>query len=234
MSSLKKKCKVLMLPTDNKSNLVLGLKTHNLYSITPKERNVLGDNSIQFQHLYIISDDEVKEGDWYIVNNIRLTNEIRQSNGNKSGDQYQKIIATTNRLIQTKEVIGRDEIGNLYNPIFLPQPSPQFIAKFVESYNKGQVITDVLVEYNDRVCKCSTIEQTVNCCFSSGDDCTAPNPNNDFYGLKPKVDSSNCITIKKVKDSYTKEEVIQLLHKIDEGHELLGKDFINQFVEQHL
>ena len=73
----------------------------------------------------------------------------------------------------------------------LPQPSQQFIQKYIEEYNKDNIITDVLVEYE----------------YLLNDNTVIP-----YWNLKvnPK---DNTITIRKVKENYTKEEVIKLLEK---------------------
>jgi hypothetical protein len=74
----------------------------------------------------------------------------------------------------------------------LPEPSPQFIQKYISEWNKGNIITEVMVEFETKtlVKPYDVYNETVT-----------------FL----KVDSNNCITITKVKDSYSKEEVKQLL-----------------------
>lgn len=41
----------------------------------------------------------------------------------------------------------REVLATTDTSLNLPQPSKQFIEKYIEEYNKGNVITDVLVEY---------------------------------------------------------------------------------------
>ena len=86
---------------------------------------------------------------------------------------------------------GSDYTTGLKGRINLPQPSQQFIQKYIEEYNKGNVITDVLVEYN----------------YFLDDNSVLP-----YWNLKvnPK---DNTITIKKLKEVYTKDEVCQILEK---------------------
>ena len=109
----------------------------------------------------------------------------------KTETGYREVLATTDTslYIHQKETISLPE-----RVFYLPQPSEQFIQKYIEEYNKGNVITDVLVEYTFNDFKfmatlCTTKEKE--------------------YVLKinPK---DNTITIKKVKDSWTREEVIEL------------------------
>ena len=69
--------------------------------------------------------------------------------------------------------------------IFLPKPSKSFIEKFIDMYNKNTPITDVLIEYWDH-----TEED-----------------------IQLKINSNNEITIKRIKDSWNRKEVIDLFSK---------------------
>jgi len=60
-----------------------------------------------------------------------------------------------------------------------------------------------------------------------------PNPNNDFYGLNPKVNSDNTINIKPIKDSWSREEVVHFLNQ----YRLFGHSDLpgfNKWVEENL
>lgn len=52
------------------------------------------------------------------------------------------MIATTNKTLLCEQ----DRFLKGYKGE-LPQPSPQFIEKYIESYNSGNIITEVMVEY---------------------------------------------------------------------------------------
>lgn len=54
--------KVLMLPTKKESNIRLG----KIYNTLHYKNNVFDKEFGVYQHLYIISDEEIKEGDWVI------------------------------------------------------------------------------------------------------------------------------------------------------------------------
>jgi hypothetical protein len=86
----------------------------------------------------------------------------------------------------------------------LPEPSPAFIQKYISEYNKGNIITEVNVEVENNCISCNNTGKIYNHSGSISIDCV-----NCFLQLK--VDSNNCITITKVKDSYSREEVKQLL-----------------------
>ena len=92
---------------------------------------------------------------------------------------------------------GSDYTTGLKGRINLPQPSQQFIEKYIEEYNKGNIITDVLIEY-ELISNEEYFGNTVN-------------PDNDvpYFDEKLKINpKDNTITIKKVKDSYTREEIL--------------------------
>ena len=198
-----KKAKVVMLPT-NKPSKLGDLATYQGKSLAKviKEGVNLKNTTVQFWNLYIISDDEIKEGDWY-YDNVVL--QIRQWKSfmiyNKL--QHKKIIATTNTSLKI-EIDGNR--GNLLPDVSfdinLPQPSQQFIEKYIEEYNKGNIITDVLVEY-ELISNEEYFGNTVN-----------PDDDVPYFDERLKINpKDNTITIKKVKDSWTREEVFNLLKR---------------------
>ena len=140
-------------------------------------------------HLYVLSNDEIKKGD-YIYCTITNAIEIAKYNHDYLIRDWKKVIATTDTslYIHQKETISLPE-----RVFYLPQPSQQFIQKYIEEYNKGNIITDVLVEYEDYdwdllTSGNTTIHQRVK--------------------VNPK---DNTITIKKVKDSWSREELTDIL-----------------------
>ena len=113
----------------------------------------------------------------------------------------------------------------------MPQPSEQFILKFIEEYNKGNVITDVLVEYENNRTNNPQYPYKSNREFD------------DNWQLK--VDKNNTITIKKLKDNWNREEHINniLKYKSDllvelieckESNRPLSKEFTDNWIEQNL
>lgn len=162
---------LVMLSTNQKAvskgQLVLGPSKHLFKTWDDSEdaKEYVG------QHLYILSDEEIKEGDWYLDN---YNNSIIKANINSDHKYYvsncKKIIATTD------------------SSLGLPRPSDGFITKYIKLYNAGTPITKVMVEYEEE-------------------------PLNDSTGKYAtlKVDKDNTITIRSVKESWTREEVIQLI-----------------------
>lgn len=198
-----KKTKVVMLPTNEKANncpILYFPKTGRLNKRAYSDEELqAGKGLIKLEyttnHLYFLSDEEIKEGDWCVNLAHKLVvkpTDIEWANSNK--DNLKKIIATTDRL----------EIPYQFDKwSIIPQPSEGFIQKFVESYNRGNPITEADVEYNEGQCHKTICDD--NCsypnCFEQGE-----------LKINPK---DNSITIKKVKDSWTRDEVISLLQQFN-------------------
>lgn len=200
---MKKTFKVVMLTTEKESNLCLYTsETHDV------KKNVLNNNNHNqrlyglnkkplYQHLYIISDEEIKIGDWGIghakgINGIGTGYYVfKHDNSN---------IAKVNALAEgSKKIIATTD-----KSLGLASPSTSFIEKFVEEYNKDNVITDVMVEYEELA---RAVGKPLEKLDSGVDDF-----DKKIIGHKLKINpKDNTITIKKVKDSWSREEVIDLL-----------------------
>ena len=118
----------------------------------------------------------------------------------KTETGYREVLATTNTslYIHQKETISLPE-----RVFYLPQPSQQFIQKYIEEYNKGNVITDVSVEYNcgDSHCSLFGCQKHLGC----------KNESIQTVKINPK---DNTITIKKVKDNWNRKEVETIVKSI--------------------
>lgn len=172
-----KNCKVVLLPT-NEEAVICGVKELHYRGEHPQI------DSLQNQHLYVTSDEEIKEYERF----LNSRNELCVGRSNYAHPKCdRKIIATTDKSLD------------------LPQLSQQFIEKYIEEYNKGNVITEVMVEY---------IEKIHN--LHSG-------ANAQWEEEILKVNSKeNTITIKKVKDSWNREEHSKSLSD-------LGRDLSRKF-----
>lgn len=199
-----KRVKVVMLPTKNRS----GLGYSHIYNkLMWCNEQFFKDFEGILYHLYIISDDEIKEG-------VSILN-------TKTGKIEKELGKDEVKLFWEKE--WKVIISSTDKSLGLPQPSQQFIEKFIECYNKGEIITDVLVEYENN--------KTNNFNY--------PNKSNkefiDNWNLKinPK---DNTITIKKLKDSWNREEVIQKLKMLDKHVKQYNHYFkgIDDFIEENL
>ena len=99
----------------------------------------------------------------------------------------------------------------------LPSLSQSFIEEYVSEYNKGNEIEEVMVEYEE-YCINNIPKQDHTCV------------NKD---LRIKLNPNNTINIKRVKDSYTKEEVIKLM--VDSFNRGVDKKMLDQtWIEDNL
>ena len=170
-----KKCKVVMLPTNNKA--ILYLDSIGIYSKNRVDNSILGHN------LYILSDDEIKEGDWYLdtLNNLVFPyNKIH-----KQLPTDKKIIALTDSSLMS--VTGQMIHGS-YHPS-IPQ---SFIGYYISEYNKSNKIEEVMVEY----------ENIFHGYFDQG---------GEDWRLKLKLNSNTInINITPIKDNWTRDKMIEL------------------------
>jgi hypothetical protein len=102
-------------------------------------------------------------------------------------------------------------------PVYFPTPSQDFIKVFVEEYNKGNVIKWVDIEIDE-------VDEFVS------KDGTLPRVYNINYG-KPKINSKNEITIRKIKDCFNRKEAMKLFFYGTGG--LTEYDF-DKWIEENL
>ena len=191
-----KRAKVIMLPTEFNNNALLDLYLDNTLALANKtmsDKWSKDKGSWQPQHLYFISDDEIKENDyvydWY-NNKVYKATAVVIHNKKSLGYEYlSKIIATTDTSLKIDTTLDTFAFSNDKRNT-LPQPPKEFIEKYVACYNNGKTITDVLVEYEIH--------------------------KNSFVPLWiPKVNpKDNTITIKFIKNSWNRKEVIKLLEEV--------------------
>lgn len=213
--------KAVMLPTNQKVNKGIWLRKAKFgteqYLFNDMITGPVHSNE-QYQHLYIISDDKIKEGDWC----LSKLNEIVRFKKNYDSSFYKKIISTTDTSLEIF-VESNSGIYTTHGKGYfekLPQPSKEFIKLFVEEYNEGNAITDVMVEYENAALPYNGI-------FVIGELPT----HKQQLKINPK---DNTITIRKIKDSWNRKEVEILLRRIanDIGNEsILG---INEWIKDNL
>ncbi len=151
---MKKEFKIIMLPTQKSNNvgdIVMRPSDKRLAII-----NILttGDSQETInQHLYVISDDEIKEGDWYYNSQVNIIIQTTKDTIDKVGGlrvferSCKKIIATTDKSLKIDD---RDynSLGKS-NLMPLPQIPESFIKHYIEEYNKGNIITTIELENGD-------------------------------------------------------------------------------------
>jgi len=195
-----KKCPVVMLSTNEKAVFYINSEVGLVFA--PQDRTIPG---LKYQHLYILSDEIPNEGDWCLNSYDNQIWQYRTSPcplpywGNK--DTLTKIIATTDTSLG------------------LPQPSQEFLELYCKRYNKGTLIMDVMVEYE---------QWTV---FHG-------EHNNTPTKTTLKVNPDNTINIKPIKDSWSREEVNQekeeFIHLFFSKHynKLSNINFTSQYIRE--
>ena len=221
-----KKVKVVMLPTKDEKSRLWKQFNELVYFAAGwvTKYNVP-------QHLYFLSDEEIKEGDWYIAfgnSGISLLQCYKVKDGflvatdteKYSFDTYKckKIIATTDPSLVISEFshYSQDLMKvAVYKNRSLPRPSDSFIKKYCELGG----IDEVLVEYEE-------VKSEYN----------YPG----WFRLKEAPD--NTITIKPIKNSWNKEEVINKIKKFNDEAMLiagivtkvLNQDSLDKWIEENL
>ena len=221
-----KKCDVVMLPTEKAQIGTIMKCIKEMLNDTDSKVGAITINKNwminqankywQPQHIYILSSEEIKEGDWYmychfgewIISNSKetLKNKINTLENLNKKDYFKKIIATTNS--EVKIHVGTCfSMEELFKP--LPRPSDDFIKAFVKAQGKG--FDKVLIEINTefyadskpfatKASRDSYVQET-----GASHSCWTKN-----LGLK--VSPDNTITIKPVqeKTSWNRKEVVKL------------------------
>ncbi len=204
MSVLKEKAQVIMLPSkDNAGSILLYKPEGTLQYFTNK---YWSNKDLFKQHLYIVSDEEIKGGEWFI--NLK-EKQVLLARDNKNDlshyklnpQRFKKVIATTDSSLKIHQSncvhYNTNKVINCCCPS-LPQSSQGFIEKYIKEYNKGNIITDILVEYENLL-----IENP------NSDGCAIPH-----YKKQLKVSKDNTITIHPIKNSWDRKEVIDKLKKL--------------------
>ena len=176
---MKKETFVISLPTKDKvstytgehTGILLGIDKGALHykKLTLNEGNGIGyvTHLWEPQHLYICSNEEIKEGDWVITQGGAL----RQCTNTRSqGNKYiclatdnlvltthcKKIIATTNKALTCSGLKRYGESCSKNDNCTYPNCKetvrliPQsFIQLYIDKYNKGEKIEKCMVEYDD-------------------------------------------------------------------------------------
>ena len=228
---------VVMLPTKEKAPIA---KYNNTLYNTNKNKDY---SECIYQHLYVTSDAEPMKGDWVLtdknvigkvikVSNTGIGTEIKILRKDNNLEYYpvdcKKIIATNDGSLTLRSECVCSETEAIYCGRLsdvgkcqqkLPQLHKTFIEHYINEYNKGNVITRVMVEYEN-----SWI------------------PSSSTYGIgeyenKLKVNpKDNTINIKKVKDSWSREEVVELLvnHTINLRNKTNDLDFTKKWIKENL
>jgi len=174
-----KKHTIVMLPTDRSSMLYIG---YNQLRHTDEEHKISSGGDYEPQHLFILSDEEIKEGDWYCFPLYKSGYAIKQYNSEKHFNEEpsiilanlkaKKIIATTDKSLSITKIKCNNCKQNLQNAqrkiigynaqcncsvSYIPQIPESFLPIFIKAYNEGKPITGVKLELEcgeNRQCNC--------------------------------------------------------------------------------
>lgn len=190
------KRKVVMLPTNEKANIKL---IDNQFLLIGAFKDWLKSDE-KFQNLYILSDEEPKNDDWVYYKHpaceeAMITKivkwdycdyqpySVQHLEGFGVKTRYSKIIASTDKSLE------------------LPCPSARFVSTFVVEYNEDNIITEVLVKY---------------------DEIGPMKSGNNYISIVQllKVKPNNTISIRKVKNEWSRTEMFDEMQKfcIDCGY----------------
>lgn len=97
-----------------------------------------------YQNLYILSEEPIKENDWVID---KKDNILFLSGINTDNQLHWKVIGTTNTSLN------------------LPNIPQDFINHYISEYNKGNIIEEVEVEYEENYKTSSYSDQHRDCFF---------------------------------------------------------------------
>lgn len=201
-----KESDIVMLATDEAKVGMIGFDGKDYHIFCEPSATLHNEYGFDFtaQHLYFLSNDEIKEGDWYYSGGKTATYSIHQADSLRLAElanessQCSKIIASTNSalikscnctIVCTKRCEQQ-----------LPRPSNDFLKKYCELGGIDKVLVEVV---------------TVSNCTVHGEDC---DPICWGYNTinRLNVAPDNTITIKSlvVKDSWTADEVIDFAAKM--------------------
>lgn len=152
MINMEKKCKVIMLPAENGSVWRIG--NSDFYS-----HKQIDDRYTRWGHLYILSDEEIKEGDcflgykageipedgyWVVITPLNK----KEFTGSGTFVKVIKIIATTNPELHYKlDNFDNHPSHSVDRDFNVPNIPQDFIELFIKEYNAGNPIKEVMVKY---------------------------------------------------------------------------------------
>lgn len=87
-------------------------------------------SDFQYQELHIVSDEKLKNGDFY-----HLTDDKKKK----------KIIATTNSYLNTYELLTR----LLKDDVVVPNIPDDYIQRYINDYNVGNIIKNIEIGYSE-------------------------------------------------------------------------------------
>ena len=178
-----KNCKIYLIDTKN-VRFVEGILSLDRYQeMLPLTAT---EANWKLKHLYVTSDEKPKEGDWVFNEDLQM---VFIQVGVPTGT-CEKVIATTDPLL---------------NLPIIPQ---SFVQLYVENYQEGEVIKEVAVEYEECTAEGCNGAGTIATPFWEYE-CSDCNGTGEQLLTNP----DNEISIKSVKESWSREEVQALVEE---------------------
>ncbi len=232
---MKKTHKIIMLPTEDATFLVDGA-TDGIFYITegPDKSKLKGDTNV---HLYILSDDEIKEGDWkyhekigYVWKHQREGKGLPEELKSVVSTGTKKVIATTDPNLTKVDEVSGDNVWTSPIPQ-VPQSLVEYYAKHkpeqVElEYEVYRELTRITMTPYNAVTKLKLVNNEVVWVEHSLKD-----------GLKKVIDRIDGMIGDKTK-RYTREEVEKLFLQFREEHlyifDMTNEEYIKQWLKENL
>ena len=212
---MKKQIKAIMLPTVDKTNLIFNDANHLCYQSNKSFKN--DRKSRKRFHIYITSDEEIKEGDHVLSTAQDYNMQVVPKHSVKTYndvEHYFKIIATSDDNIRhCKQCGGKQELNMdgvmqfthinkcvSFSEPLLPNVQQSFLKAFVKSDGKE----DWEIEMEGNMCNCKVYEESDGCfhCDYTGI---------DYYKLK--LDSDNCVILSAVEEKMYCGEIVDIIEK---------------------
>lgn len=203
------KCKVILLPTSSKPEIGQICQNNIQTFIYSKEHvkyhalDLLVEyKSTKFFYIYLLSSDDIKDNDWYInLNDEYITPNIFSHLTEKKQGMY-KIIASDDPVL------------------LLPKPSLDFKKIYSHSLNMNKKINDVMVKYNDVRIVESSESYDDDVLVVNGQEVMAFDKDQPEILHKKSlsyqgvfVDRNNTITITKLKNNFTYDDVREIIRE---------------------
>ena len=217
------KRQVVMLPTNEKASDSLLWLMHNKSQGLMYLHNATGLDG-QGYHLYFLSDEKIQGNDWCLYGKkiVKCQSDRAGIIWTQQPNIYKKIIATTDSALFVTKKTGTEFPKEYLEK--MPKLSNAFVQKYVSEYNKGNIITEVMVEYeqydaNPRAADWK--EQYVKYMLE----------HKENLQWRLKVDKDGYITTYKLKDSWNREELLQLIDRLySQGG---FDDYLNELLDKN-
>lgn len=128
-----------MRQSNNQSNLILNPRTGEMEFYTHPQRLATPNEGVM---IYVVSDETIMEGDYIAYPTLKNWVPVQYLGGDLTGNE-RKIIVTNDNSLE----IVRYEFDDEPSVYGLPRPTLLFLQYFQTEYNKGNIIEDVLVEF---------------------------------------------------------------------------------------